>query len=298
MENNRNSASLRGALCIVAGALCFSTSGLVQALAVAEGATPLLIGGIRMLAGGLALFLWCAWRKKLPMRQGWPLRTVALSALGIVGYQLCFFTGLIHSGVAVGTMVTMGFTPLVTAVLAWLFLHEKPVAAWYPATALACVGLVLMHWSGGVEASFTDGLFFPLCAGACYAVYLVTCKPLMHKHAPETIMMVLFLLCGTALLPLLYFEPTAWLFSVQGVLIVLHLGLVTAALGYCLTLAGLQQTPAAIASTLGLAEPLCAALLGFFCLGEVATGYSILGMLFLFISALVLIILPQCKFSK
>lgn len=284
--------TIRGALLIVAGALCFSTSGLTQAVAVADGATPLQISALRMLVGGLSLFVWCAWRGKLPSRQGWPWRSVALSAFGIMGYQLCFFTGVLYTGVAVGTVVAMGFTPLVTALLAWLFLHEKPLVAWYPATALAVVGLVLMHWSGG-SATVSDGLLFPLCAGACYAVYLVSCKPLMRHHDPETIMMVLFLLCGLCLLPLLCLEPIAWVFSLRGLLIVLHLGVVTAAIGYCLTLTGLQQTPAAVASTLGLAEPFCAALLGFFCLSEPVTSSGLAGMIFLLTSALLLIFLPQ-----
>ena len=43
-----------GPLLILAGALCFSTTGFVQALAP-EGATPYVIGALRMAVGGIAL---------------------------------------------------------------------------------------------------------------------------------------------------------------------------------------------------------------------------------------------------
>ena len=54
-----------GPLCIILGALCFSTTGTVQALAP-DGSHPLGIGALRMQIGALALWAWCACRHSLP----------------------------------------------------------------------------------------------------------------------------------------------------------------------------------------------------------------------------------------
>ncbi|NJB69143.1 DME family drug/metabolite transporter [Desulfobaculum xiamenense] len=284
--------SIKGALLVLGGALCFSTSGFAQALVAGDGASPLLIGAVRMLIGGLALTLWCAWRGILPKPHDWPVKNVALSALGLLLFQIFFFTGARAVGVAVGTVVSIGFSPICVAVLALVLLKERPVAAWYPATALAIAGLVLLNWTGA-ETMQPMKIVPSLAAGASYSLYIIFCKPLARHHAPETIMMVLLLICGLCLLPLFHFHPTDWLWTVKGSLVALDLGVVTSALAFCLMLAGLKRTPASTASTLGLAEPLSAAALGFLCLHEPMTTYSLVGMACILGSALLLILAPQ-----
>ena len=69
-----------GPLLILAGALCFSTTGFVQALAP-EGATPYVIGALRMAVGGIALLIWCALKGLLPRRKNWPLRYLLPASL-------------------------------------------------------------------------------------------------------------------------------------------------------------------------------------------------------------------------
>ena len=76
----------KGPLLILLGALCFSTTGTVQALSP-EGATPYVIGALRMLVGGLALLLWCAFRGELPRFWRWPMRGVVPSPLALLGFQ-------------------------------------------------------------------------------------------------------------------------------------------------------------------------------------------------------------------
>ena len=133
----------RGPLLILLGALCFSTTGTVQALSP-EGATPYVIGALRMLVGGLALLLWCAFQGELPRFWRWPMRCVVPSTLALLGFQFFFFRGVLEAGVAVGTVVAIGFSPIVVALLGLIFLREKPAKAWYPATGLALIGLILL----------------------------------------------------------------------------------------------------------------------------------------------------------
>lgn len=259
-------AGSSGAVLVLLGALCFSTSGTAQAFAP-EGATPYVIGALRMQVAALALFAWCACRGRLPRLGEWPLRWVLPAALGLVAFQVCFFKGVQLAGVAVGTVVAIGFSPLVAALLAWAVLGERPALLWYPSTALALAGLVCLNLGEGTSADW-QRLVLPLAAGAGYACYFVFSKPLGVRFTPDSVMLMLCGLSGTLLLPMLLLFPIGWLASAAGAGTALYLGVVTAALAFSLTTAGLARTPAATAATLALAEPLAAACWGIFLLGE------------------------------
>ena len=285
--NMEKTGSGYGPLLVLLGALCFSTTGTVQALAPA-GATPYVIGALRMLGGGLALLLWCAWKGTLPQKGWWPLRYVLPGMLALLGFQFLFFKGVMAAGVAVGTVVAIGFSPIVVAVLGFALLRERPPLLWYPATALALTGLVLLNTG---NAGYTDlsSILLPLGAGFSYACYFVSSKPLVRHNPPETVMMVLCLGSGICMLPVFWLYPTAWLASGTGVLVALHLGVITTAMAFSLTLAGLKVTPAATASTLSLGEPLGAACLGLFFLNETLTFSAGVGIALIFLSVLLLV---------
>lgn len=259
----------RGALLVLLGALCFSTSGTAQAFAP-EGATPYVIGALRMQVAALALLVWCALRGRLPHLANWPLRWMLPAALGLVAFQIFFFKGVQLAGVAVGTVVAIGFSPLVAALLAWAVLGERPALLWYPSTALALAGLICLNLGDGTAADW-QRLVLPLAAGAGYACYFVFSKPLGVRFAPDSVMLVLCGLSGVLLLPALLLFPVDWLVSTAGACTALYLGVVTSALAFSLTTAGLARTPAATAATLALAEPLAAACWGIFLLGEDVT---------------------------
>ena len=245
------------------------------------------------MGGGLALLLWCALRGLLPRRDGWPpelvLKRVIPAALALVGFQICFFRGVQEAGVAVGTVAAIGFSPVVVAVLGFLLLGEKPVKIWYASTALAIAGLILLNWRNGGSGGGGSALVLPLAAGFCYACYYVFSKPLGQRHPPETVMMVLCLAGGVCLSPVFFLYPTAWMLSLPGALVALHLGVITTALAFSLTLAGLRETPAAAAATLGLGEPLGAACLGIFFLHESVGVPALAGMALLLGGAYLLI---------
>lgn len=287
-------SSAQGSLLVLAGALCFSTTGFTQALIAGDGATPYAIGVLRMLVGGLSLLALCAVRGRLPGLKGWPVKNLLLSALGVAGYQVCFFQGTLHAGVAIGTLAAMGFTPIVAAILGLIFLKVAPSREWYASTAIALVGLLLMNF--GKAGDFTAAaLIFPLAAGAAYGVYLTFSGPLLQTHHADTVMAVVLLFCAVCMLPGLFSEDLHWVLTPKGTVAVLHLGLVTTALGYICTLTGLLQTPPAIAATLSLAEPVCAALLGFICLGETVTIMSITGILLILGSTFLLVLLQHLR---
>ena len=284
MSTDRRS---HGPLLILAGALCFSTTGLVQALAP-EGATPYVIGALRMAVGGIALLFWCALKGLLPRRGNWPLRYLLPASLSLVGFQICFFRGVQEAGVAVGTVAAIGFSPVVVAVLGFFLLGEKPAKVWYLSTVLAITGLTLLHWNQAGSQTSGFPLLLPLAAGFCYACYYVFSKPLGQKHPAETVMMVICLICGALLTPVFFLFPTSWLLSVPGGLTALHLGITTTALAFSLTLAGLKTIPASTAATLGLGEPLGAAVFGIFLLHETVRFSALTGMVLILVGVIIL----------
>lgn len=248
-----------GPLCIILGALCFSTTGTVQALAP-DGSHPLGIGALRMQIGALALWAWCACRHSLPAGlRHWQLRWLIPATLGLLGFQVFFFWGVQQAGVAVGTVTAIGFSPVMAAILARIILGESPARIWYPATALALAGLVLLNL-GGSQGASTAAMILPLLAGACYGAYFVFSKPLGRVHTPEHIMLLLCAGSGILLLPVHFCTPPLWLLQPQGLGMALYLGVVTAA----------------------LVEPLGAACWGIFLLHEPVGGQELAGMGLLF----------------
>lgn len=290
--HNSAAAKYRGPLLILLASLCFSTTGTSQQAFAPPEASPLMIGAIRLWLGGLFMFLWCRLTRKLPTKKGWPPVRTFLSAMGILFFQLAFFAAVASTGVAIGTVVTCGSLPLGAGLLAFIFLKEKPRRIWYLATAVAILGLCLLSLTGGVETN-PVGLLLALVSGSSYAVYLTFGKTLSETHPPETVIMVLFGIGAILISPVFFIYPTAWLATPKGMALCLHLGLITAAAGYTIYLAGAKITPVSTTATLTLSESLLAACWGLFLLNEQIGAQQLVGLVLLFLSTVVLVVRPK-----
>ncbi len=293
---SRSLSGMQGPVLILLGALCFCTTGYMQAVAP-PGATPYVIGCVRMLIGGAALLAWCAVRGRLPERRGWPPGSLTLCILAVLGFQLMFFNGVLLAGVAVGTVVSIGVTPLAAALLGWIFLQERPCRAWYPATAMAVAGLVFIN-SAGLGPVDPAAVLLPVGAGVSFSLFIVFSRDIARTHAPDTVMAVVSLSVGVLMIPSLFLYPTQWLLTPRGILVALQLGVVTSAMAFSLSLAGYKTTSASTASTIALAEPLGAACLGIFALREPLTMTTLLGMALMFAGVLLLIVFPGKHYAK
>ena len=281
----------RGPALILLSTLCFSTTGTSLALAP-EGASPLLIGGVRLCLGCLFMLAWCFISRKSLCLKGWPLKQTLVSALGIVVYQLTFFAAVASTGVAVGTVVTCGSIPLAASILGYVLLNEKPAKIWYPATGMALIGLVLLSVTDNLETK-PAGLLLAACSGLAYALHIALGKNLTQTHDPGVVVTVLFTIGAIIISPVFFCFPVNWMADGRGALICLHLGLITAAVGYSLYLAGLKCTPLSTATTINLSESLLAACWGIFLLGENVTGLQVLGMALIFGSTVLLTLKPR-----
>lgn len=280
-----------GAWLVLLAAVCWGSTGTAQAFAPL-GATPPAVGAVRLAVGGAALLLWAVARRAFRADRRWSLRATLAAAACMAAYQLCFFAGVARTGVAVGTVVAIGSAPVLAGVFGWWLRRERPGRAWAVATVLAVTGCALLSLAGGQDPSGVTldaaGVLLAVGAGGSYALFTVLSKELVAQQRPEAAMGVIFSLGALMLSPLFFVLDFAWLREGRGLLVALHLGLVTTALAYVLFAQGLLSTSVATAATLTLGEPLTAALLGLLVLRESVTAVSLVGMALIGIGLLAL----------
>ncbi len=280
----------RGAWLVAAGATLWGTTGTAQALAP-PGANPLTVGAVRIVVGALALLALAHWRnetKSVRQWRSWPLKPTLLAAVSMAAYQLFFFAGVARTGVAVGTIVGIGSAPIAAGILGFLARGERPLRPWYLATILAILGCGLLIMSSGSLQIDGLGIFLAIGAGVVYAVYTLLSKDLLDTKPAGAVTAVTFSLGALFLLPILFLGNLSWLWQPAGMLVALHLGIVTVGIGYLLFAIGLKTTSVATAATMTLAEPLTAGMLGIFLLGEDVTPLAFGGIALLFTGLLVL----------
>lgn len=272
--------------------MLWGTTGTAQEFAP-SGSTSMAVGTIRLTIGGVALLFLALARKQISFGEKWSLLPVVISAFFVAAYQLCFFAAVAKTGVAVGTMVAIGSSPIAAGLLGFFIRKERLGRIWYAATFFALVGCVLLSVSGGGLSLNQTGIILALGAGFSYAMYTVSIKGLLDHHSPDAVMAVVFSSAAVLLLPTLFFSSNSWLLQPRGVVVALHLGLVTAALSYWLYARGLKTVKVGNVATLSLAEPLTASLLGVFVLGEHLGIQEIIGIASIFTGIVVLAIFLQ-----
>lgn len=281
-----NQTGNRGAMMVLAAGILWGTTGTAQAFAPA-GASPLAVGAVRLAIGGTTLLILALVRRQL-RTQGWPWRPTLLLVATIALYQICFFAAVARTGVAVGTVVAIGSAPMLAGLLGLLLLGERPTRRWLMATILAVAGCTLLVAGGGDLHVDAIGVLLALGAGASYALYTIASRELLRLQPPDAVTAVAFFGGALLLAPLLFFVDLAWLVEPRGLLVALHLGLVTTAIAYILYIRALLTVPTATAVTLALMEPLTAALLGVLVLGERLTTPASIGVVLLLAGLLIL----------
>ena len=256
--------------------MLWGTTGTAQALAP-EAAQPHAVGALRLLIASLALVPFALIRRALPSKRPWPLLATAIAAIGVAAYQPLFFAAVATTGVAIGTVVGIGSSPILAGLLVWAVDGERPNSRWMIATALAVLGTALLFVGQAESGVVFTGVLLALGAGAAYAVYVRASKELLEDHEPDGVIAVVFGLSALILLPLLFLADLSWVTSPRGAVSVLYLGLVATALAYVLFIRGLDMLPVGSTVTLSLAEPLTAAALGLIVLNERLGPTALLG---------------------
>jgi len=261
----------------------WGTTGTASTLAPA-GAPPAAVGTAGLAAGGQLLLLTSRGAHKMltacTRAQRWLL---ALGALAVAGYPVTFYPAVARTGVAVATAIALGSAPVFAGLLAWATDQGRPGARWGAATAaavLGCAGLVLAPAiSGHGGQADGTGVLLAGLSGLCYAVYSLIGRTLIAAGRPAApVLGAMFGAAGLAVLPVLLASGAGWLGTWRGAAVALHLAACTTFLAYRLFGRGLRSTQAQVATTLTLAEPAVATLLGVAVLGERLPALSWCGL--------------------
>jgi DME family drug/metabolite transporter len=278
---------------ILAASIMWGTTGTAQALAP-PGAEPTSVAAVRVVLGGATLVISTAARSLL---RAMPIMPLVIATVSLVTAQLSFFSAVDRTGVALGTVVAIGSAPIAAGALGWMFRRQPPGARWATATALGMSGCVLLLVAGRSIDVDPVGILLALVVGFGYAGYTLATKDLVEQHPPDAVIAAVFGVAAVCMAPLLLLVDLDWTATARGLLIALHLGLVTIALAYSYFARGLKTIPAPTAVTLTLAEPLTAGTLGIVVLNEPLTPWVGLGMTMV-LAGLLLLTLPQTIGSR
>ena len=263
---------------ILIAAVLFGTTGTAQALGPA-GLSPLSVGAARVVIGGGILGVLALARPR-PLARMSPVLVICAGA-AVAAYQLTFFEAVQRAGVAVGAVVAIGLGPVASGVLERALGEEWPGRRWLAATALAIAGIVALSVGGTGNASASaSGIVLAIASGLAYASYTVIAKRLLRAGGgPVQVMGAAFGVGSVILLPVLLIGDLRWLETTRGIELAGYLAAGPTVLAYLLFARGLRRLTASETTTIVLAEPVTAAILGMAVLHEPLGAMAVAGVL-------------------
>ncbi|WP_417898029.1 EamA family transporter [Bacillus haimaensis] len=282
-----------GALWILLAAFLWGTTGTAQTFAP-ETAHPIAIGAARLAVGGISLLLIVLLFGKWNMKN-WPIKETLVASISMAIFQPLFFSAVTITGVAIGTVITIGSAPILSGILEWLFLKKSPSKIWRYSTGLSIIGCLLLSLNKGSVHVDPYGILMALGAGLAFAFYALVSRKLIENHSSLSVVAVVFTLSAICLSPFLFIYDMSWMMEFSGVVVTLHLGIVTTGIAYLLFAKGLATVPSSTAVTLSLGEPLTAAIFGVFILKEKLDFTSWIGISLLMLGIALLIGFPRKK---
>ncbi|AHN20350.1 DMT family transporter [Lysinibacillus varians] len=261
---------------VLLAAILWGMTGTAQTF-LDKGVSPIAVATIRSAIGGGLLLVVVVLLRKISFRT-WSWKWTILAAASIALFQGLFFTSIRLTGVAIGTVVTIGSAPMFSGVLEWLFWKTRPSKIWGIATIMTITGCILLFINSGDRAIHLGGVGLAVCAGLSFAVYTNMSKQLMAQQEALPAVAMTFSICAVLLLPFSISSGFSWLAEMQNLWTMIFMGVMCTSIAYLLFLSGLQKISSSSAVTLSLAEPLTAAMLGVLLVGEHLSSTSWVGV--------------------
>lgn len=271
---------------VLIGAILWGTTGTAQTF-IPDTVDPFIISTMRLAIGGFTLIFILFLMKRINFSI-WPWKKVIFVAIALAIFQLCFFTSVRLTGVAIGTVVSIGSAPVFTGILEWIFSRQVPTRQWFIATILAISGCSLLFLNKESVIFNPTGVVLALCAGFLFATYAFMNKAILQKGDVIQAVAIVFTISAFVLFPFFFRFSSEGLLSTSGLLAILYIGLITTAGGYVLFSVGLKRIPSSSATTLSLAEPFTATILSVIVVGEVLNATAWTGV-FLLLGGIVIL---------
>lgn len=253
-------------LIVLIGAILWGTTGTAQTF-LPQTIHPLGVGASRLAVGGFSLLILLLILGKIQFKN-WPWKPTVYAAISMALFQYLFFSSVRLTGVAIGTVVTIGSAPIFSGIIEWFIVKRRPTKIWAIATVLAIIGCGLLFLNQEGVVVNPIGVMMSLGAGSLFAIYTLVNKEVVDSVPAVSAVAVIFSLSAMMLMPFLFIFETEGLLTGKGIAVELFLGLATTTIAYILFSTGLKYIPSSSAVTLSLAEPLTAALLSVIVVGE------------------------------
>ncbi|HEX7382306.1 MAG TPA: EamA family transporter [Nevskiaceae bacterium] len=263
-----DSGKLLGVGTVVVASLLWGTTGTAATFAPAVG--PLAIGASAMGIGGLLQ----AFHARRALAQSRDVlkaqrRLLALGAVAVAVYPLLFYSSMRLAGVATGTVVSIGSSPPLAALIEWRAGSFRPTLQWAIGVLLGVCGIVLLSLAGTRSPQLVTsasgmaiGAVLALGAGFSYALYTWTARSMMLRGAPrDAAMGATFGLGGLLLVPVLLATGAPFLASWRNLGVGLYMAIVPMYIGYRFFGHGLARISASLATAVSLLEPAVATVL-------------------------------------
>ncbi|SDQ37578.1 drug/metabolite transporter, DME family [Curtobacterium sp. UNCCL20] len=277
-----------GLVAVVVAAAVWGTTG--TATHFAPGVPAFVFGAVTFGLGGLVLAA-VAGRgtaRAIARRatRGW----VLLGAASLVVYAVAFYAALADAGVALGTTIAIGSSPVFAGLVEWVSDRRRVTPGWVVATLVSVVGMVVVTLArsegSGPEGSLALGLGSALLAGLTYALYSWAVARGMQASVVSVpggpgaeiaardrpggrgVVGAVFGLAALPLVVLAVVGGHQFLGVAAHWPVFLYLALVPTVLGHSLYAVGLRSVSASVATLLSLFEPVVAAVLAVVVVGE------------------------------
>ncbi|MFE1906898.1 DMT family transporter [Streptomyces gardneri] len=244
------------------------------------------VGGLVLLLGALALRPRRAVSRTAAEPRGRRTARILGTGIGLTVFQSAYFAAVQNTGLAVGTVVTLGAGPVLIAVGARLTMGERLGRGGLVAATGALAGLAVLVLGGGAAEVRPLGVVLAVVSAAGYAAITLLTRWLGRDGGATDALGTTTWAFAIGAVGLLPFAVAEGLVPHTGsplrvVLLLLYVAAVPTALAYALYFAGAAVVRAATVSVIMLLEPVSAALIAVSLLGERLTSAIVIGTLLL-----------------
>ncbi|MFF8379951.1 DMT family transporter [Streptomyces sp. NPDC015661] len=244
------------------------------------------LGGLVLLLGALALRPRRAAARAEREPRGRRTARILGTGIGLTVFQSAYFAAVEATGLAVGTVVTLGAGPVLIALGARITMGERLGRGGIVAVAGALAGLFVLVLGGGAAEVRPLGVVLAVVSAAGYAAITLLTRWLGRDGGGSDALATTtwaFAIGAVGLLPAALAEGLVPHTDapVSVVLLLVYVAAVPTALAYALYFAGAAVVRAATVSVIMLLEPVSAALIAVSLLGERLTAAIVLGTLLL-----------------
>lgn len=237
----------------------------------------------RFLIAAVVLFL-IMWKKgeDLTLEKADIPRILLLSLLGMVGYHVFFFTALKYTS-SVNTSLIAATNPIMTTIMASLFLKEKFPKKAVGGILISFLGVAMIVTNGSIDViknmNFNVGDIYMLLAVLSFSLYFIVLKGIVGRVAPIKLTSYVFLFCVILLIPMVIYEnpmrflpKTTW----TGWSSLIYMSIFASVIAYLIQQVSVKRIGPSKTSLYVNLVPLFSMIMAYFILGEVITLPKIL----------------------